>query len=67
MAGCHPLGPLGLFGPMPRVEVLQTPDMVRFDVSVLLAEFTGRVNLIWPHRDGFIWPHLERSFDRVTV
>ena len=32
-------------------------------VEVLEARTDGPVSLIWPHRDGLIWPHLRHAGD----
>ena len=41
MARGHAQGPVGLGGPIPGVEVLQTPNVVHFDICRRLTEFTA--------------------------
>jgi len=41
MACCHALCPVGLFGPIPELEVLQTPNLVHFDIRLRLAELAA--------------------------
>ena len=47
------------------------PVTVAFDDGVLLTcphcQATGNDSLIWPHRDGLIWPRVRHTGAVVTV
>ena len=52
------LGPLAgsLVDRLPRVKVMVVADLARVLLTSALVA-CGPVSLIWPHRDGLIWPH----------
>lgn len=37
-----------------------SPELVSKITDAVIPELSGNVNLIWPHCDGLIWPHLRR-------